>query len=301
MLPTKEHWFAFNDCCVHVSEAGPVGLAEESPAIRDVLLFLHGRFGDAESWIPLIRILSERFRCYSLDLPGFGSSFSVMDRALSLIEQAELVEHVCRRLAAMGRRGSEQARVVVVGHDVGAAVAQICLLSASGASAAILVNAASVTHPLQTRVGARGAAFGPSGRKVLSRALEASRLSVTSRLLLEKAWVARQDRALFLRAIRGLEESWPGTFESRQWRKRLAEAPFPSLYLWGREDLMEGPLVSEDLLRDIPESDSFQVECGHWPHLEEPDWVAGKIREFLFRALAERREEEISARRSLSR
>jgi len=53
-----------------VCEIGPGSGSSERPT----LLFLHGFLGCKEDWLPLMRPLSSRFRCISVDLPGHGES-----------------------------------------------------------------------------------------------------------------------------------------------------------------------------------------------------------------------------------
>ncbi len=59
------------------------------------LLMLHGFFGDAACWLPLIQKLKSHFRCISLDLIGFGESSKPMiryDVAISVAFVRQFVE-----------------------------------------------------------------------------------------------------------------------------------------------------------------------------------------------------------------
>jgi pimeloyl-ACP methyl ester carboxylesterase len=56
----------------------------------------------------------------------------------------------------------------------------------------------------------------------------------------------------------------------------------PTLLIWGKEDRLVPPIYADEFLRRLPGAVAKTVDhCGHAPHLEQPDAVAGIVREFV--------------------
>jgi pimeloyl-ACP methyl ester carboxylesterase len=269
----KQHRFSFGDCMVAVTERS------NGSALYPVLFFLHGRFGHAEIWWPIIDRLFPRFRCFSIDLPGFGHSFSARERGLSLLEHAQIVSRVIERFV------KKEERAVVVGHDIGGAIAQICALEMKPLiSGVVLINCSGLDEPVS---GIKAGWFGLTMRWRLRRLLMSSRMlrpSAPMRAVLWDPWHSSKSRASLVRALRAFEVSWPGPFERQAWRDELRELCIPALLLWGARDPLNQMERALHLMRELPEAYFFENEnIGHWPNLEDPDWVSEKIREFTFR------------------
>src|SRR4051812_21510274 len=94
----KHHRFSFGDSLIAVTERS------NGAVLYPVLFFLHGRFGAGETWWPIIDRLFPRFRCYSVDLPGYGQSFSSRERGLSLLEHSQVVRHLVDRFVKKEER-----------------------------------------------------------------------------------------------------------------------------------------------------------------------------------------------------
>ncbi|HEY7307558.1 MAG TPA: alpha/beta hydrolase [Bryobacteraceae bacterium] len=83
----------------------------------DPILFIHGIPTSNRLWDGIIRRLSERFTCYTLDLPGLGSEPRMtcgLGELRRIVEEVELL----RVKAGMERWN-------VVGHDAGSAIAVV--------------------------------------------------------------------------------------------------------------------------------------------------------------------------------
>src|SRR5581483_5311494 len=83
---TRQHWFSFNDSCISITEYP----AEPRSARKEVLFFLHGRLSGGQGWLPLINELVAHYSCISIELPGFGLSYSIDQHGLSLKEYCDL-------------------------------------------------------------------------------------------------------------------------------------------------------------------------------------------------------------------
>jgi pimeloyl-ACP methyl ester carboxylesterase len=84
--------------------------------------------------------------------------------------------------------------------------------------------------------------------------------------------------------MRAFEVSWPGPFERQHWREELRKCSVPVLLLWGTRDPLNETERALKMVRELPEAYFFENEiAGHWPNLDDPDWVSDKILEFTFR------------------
>jgi pimeloyl-ACP methyl ester carboxylesterase len=269
----KQHRFSFGDCLVAVTERS------NGAVLYPALFFLHGRYGDGEVWWPIIDRLFPRFRCFSVDLPGFGHSFSARERGLSLLEHSQIVHHLVDRFV------SKDERAVLVGHDLGGAIAQVCALEMSNkVSGIVLINCSGLSEPVR---GMKTGLFGWAMRWRLRKLLSHSCLARDSALfhsLLWDPWRNSQTRSALVRAMRAFEVSWPGPFERQYWREELRKSQIPVLLLWGTQDPINDTEIALKMMRELPEAYLFENEiAGHWPLLEDPDWVSDKILEFTFR------------------
>ncbi|HLE00306.1 MAG TPA: alpha/beta hydrolase [Bdellovibrionota bacterium] len=279
-----EYRYAFGDCHVCVHEDHPV----ELPSSGLALFFVHGRYGNSETWRPVIERISDRFRCISIDLPGFGSSFSARDRGLSLLEYGALVRGLVVDLA-------NPSDTILVGHDLGAAISQLSIvLSSDPLGGLVLLNPVSLLEPPKDfRTGWRGWL----ARKRLHTALHPGVAGVglqqsraeQSRAMAE-LWKTRPSRLSMVKVFESLRQTWPGPYERKLWKEKLQNSRIPTLFLCGRKDpfnSIENGIALALLLR---ESYFYSdTDCGHWPSLENPDWVVSRLQEFIFKLRVARR------------
>jgi pimeloyl-ACP methyl ester carboxylesterase len=271
----KQHKLSVGESCISVSESGPVDPEK-------TLVFLSGRYGVAALWQPVVERLRFRFRCLSIDLPGFGESFSSRDDGYSLGELALMVRLIVSHFCKKGPKA------VLVGHDVGGAIATMLACSAPPEEeklieALTLINSSSLSESSQ---GLKVGFFGVAARFQFLKT--AAKSPLLSQLDLESIWKPwrgyhSQARAALFRVFRSLEASWPGPFEQRFWRRELSRMNLPVLVLWGKNDHLNHRESGLELARIIPNVVYHEEEkCGHWALLENPDWVSVRIQEFLF-------------------
>lgn len=279
--------YSFRDCCVAVSELKPTGKS------RATLFFLHGRYGQTETWRPITQKLAREYRCVLVDLPGFGRSFTATGKGVSFDENLSLVIHLLERLS------TEDELVILVGHDFGGALAQASVsLFPRPVEALILINSCCLT---------RDASCWATGfiawkaRWRLRRLLRSARqIELDFQEGLTIPWRVKAGRAPLIEAFRALECSWPSQELRKSWLNKLQEQGQPALLLWGKHDEINPPDIAAEMMKLLPDSYFFQNEdCGHWPYLESPDWVTSKIQEFIFRISLYR--PGLRAQRSLSR
>ncbi len=274
MIQSNEYWFSFRNACVSVSETIPMGKTNPS---NYTLFFLHGRFGQAEIWESLIQGLSHQFPCMTVDLPGFGKSFLAEDRFFSFIEHSHLI------IQLLNHFSRPQQKVILIGHDVGGAIAQLCALKQPGKVAAlVLLNSALVARALTSiRIGVNGWLIKRKVRKLVEYS---EKLTPEMRKVLTASWECSGNRKGFLGSFRALQDSWPEHYERLHWKGALQNLVQPVLLLWGGSDPINPPEVGAEMVQKFPDAYYFiHEQAGHWPHLEEPQWVLTKMREFIFR------------------
>lgn len=286
----KEHWFRYRDASVFVIERSPEKDLTLSPRS---LFFLHGRFGQAEIWDPVIQALSFQFRCITLDLPGFGRSFLVKDRPFDLLEYSTLVDELIARFqdspqlprnlsSSLNTRVNPDvnAKAVLIGHEVGGAIAQLCTLKhPERIMGLVLINSAMLSQALnKVRLGFLG---------WLAKCKIKKLLGIADNMEL---------------ACKALEDSWPQFYERQSWKNSIQNIVQPVLLLWGGEDSFFPPEMGVEMVQRLPDVNFFVHErAGHWPSLEQPEWVLSKLREFLFRIGFEATPTPASAQKALLR
>lgn len=258
------------------------------------VLLLHGCPFSSFVWRDVIGELSATFRCIAPDLLGLGDTETPAGADWSLPAQLDTV------LALMDDLGLGE--VAVVGHDQGAAIAQ--LLAArhpDRVNALVLANAEAYDN-------------WPSAAELPF--IRATQLPVLGRLVLWAwsrrplfRWALAQGRAVHDRTVLtdelvdGYIAANLSTGHRRAKTRRflaaqldptnqshtadvvsaLADFERPAMILWGSRDAHFGPEWAERLHRDIPGASRLEImpEAGHLLMEEQPARVAGLIAEFL--------------------
>src|SRR5262249_53310983 len=109
-------------------------------------------------------------------------------------------------------------------------------------------------------------------------------LSFEDRLSLQRPWQERATRHSLIQSFSALEKSWPSHYEQQVWKKAIGELYQPVLLLWGERDLINPTDVGAGLVQKLPGAWFFSHEdLGHWPSLENPQWVLSKLKDFIFK------------------
>lgn len=254
----NEAWYLYGSSCVFSQEA--------SDSSEHELLFLHGRYETIEHWRTLTDQLGFGARSTFIDLPGFGRSFTMDGKPLSLSEHVDITANYIL---------SRNHELVLVGHDVGGAIVQLAALKTERQAphlvkGIILLNSASLSHFRS-----------PKWKYFLLHEMN-KLLHSSERLLAE-----HRDKMHCpeLAHMRSLSESWPSDEETQielHWKMRHFEKPV--LILWGNRDKLNPAREVNELMANYPNVELFQDESvGHWPWLEYPEWVSTKVQEFLFK------------------
>jgi pimeloyl-ACP methyl ester carboxylesterase len=264
------------------------------------LLFLHGWPEFWLTWRPLIERLADRSDCLAPDLRGFGATGKWEPEPSWAIGPDVHARHLVDLLDRLGIE-----RVVLVGHDVGAYVAQATARLAPEHLFGIFLM--DCPHP---GIGARWAAprqIAEIWYQSFNQQPFAARLvgasKATCRAYLGhflRHWAHRKD------VFEADLELWvdvflePGNLEGGfDWYRSIAPARLaaiegrapalppidvPTRVLWGRHD----PILRAEWADTLPATFrdlelGFAEHSGHFPHREEPDVVAATLRAFLDR------------------
>ncbi|MHA6761216.1 alpha/beta fold hydrolase [Streptacidiphilus sp. PAMC 29251] len=240
------------------------------------VLLLHGIGRTLEDWTEQQHRLRDRYRVYSLDLAGFGSS-QRLDGPCSLSGFADFVTGF---LDAVG----EHRRVVVMGNSLGGAVAlAVAAAAPERVSALVLANSAGFGQEVAFVL--RLLALRPLGRILLrpnrgnarrtERALFFDRRFATEERVEHALRAAERPGAaeVFLETVRGL-----GTLRGirPQWRERLlaqvAPLRVPTLVVWGDHDLILPAAHLDHARRSLPHARTHLfADTGHMPQIERAE------------------------------
>jgi pimeloyl-ACP methyl ester carboxylesterase len=285
--PSNEAWYVYRSSCVLSLESPEQDRSFDPGALQEEMLFLHGRYGNCEVWNPVIQSYGAfHGRMLSLDFPGFGRSFTMDGCPLSV---SQLVEVTIQYILAR-----DQERLVLVGHDLGAAVAQLAALRLESLdptriAGLVLLNACSFRGFHYRRLGPDSwleLLKRPSQRRIGQRRLRRLLKSAASRYS-HQDFAREMKKLLFAprrASILSLCESWPSPSEQESIREEMRRFEKPILLLWGSLDSLNPPEHAHELMLTYPDVELFQHDlCGHWPLIEQPEWVARKLKEFLFK------------------
>lgn len=264
------------DISVETADGLRLHVAEFRGGAAPELLLVHGSFGHARQWDPLLPHLPPNRRVLALDLPGHGDS----DHAAREDRYAfpRLVEDIAGVSSALGLRP------VVAGHSVGSALAmQLAALHRNSLVAAVLMdidprlpdgqaahlNQAGLAPPRTyddfERAVAREARAAPQAAPAIHKHLARHAFRES-----EGRWEQKFDQA-FLRSIR----VWDNL-------EILPAIHVPVLALRGQESIV----ISEDgfraLLEGIPDVRGETVPgATHQLHLDRPEAVGLAITRFV--------------------
>ncbi|MGF6507708.1 alpha/beta fold hydrolase [Paraburkholderia sp. 32] len=234
------------------------------------IVFIHGFLDNRAVWSPLIEHLgSEQHVHYTLDLRGAGA----LRAAGGPYTLAQAVADVLHLID-----GHQMARVVLVGHSMGAQIAELVAMKLRQRVAALV---------LLTPVPLAGSQLPPEAASFLRTsggdpAAQREIRSQFSRNLPER----EIDRLVHEDVLMGVD-AVEGYFDAFSGGDPLGDAPCsyagPTLIVGAHED----PVVPFDAVEEMARArfPTARLEriwrSGHWPHLEQPGDSAAAIGGFL--------------------
>src|SRR5437763_680647 len=237
------------------------------------VLLLHGIPTSSRVWDRVGAALSADFDVVAPDLLGYGESGKPPDRDVSMAAQAELVPMLLDEL------GVE--RVILVGHDLGGAVAQRMAVDAPERVAGlVLIDSVSFDSWPIFRMRMLRTVMPPFARRWprhwfgwFDRSLRPyvprgeAREALSASLA---AWSAdRAGAEAFMRNARALDPRITGDVAPR-----LAEVRVPAHVVWGRKDPFQKVRWAPKLRDAIPGATLTVLEGGHFLPWDAPADVA---------------------------
>jgi len=251
------------------------------------LLLLHGVGDNAFDWQWVMHALVHTYQVYALDLPGSGGSA----KPLPDYSPAFFTRFAAAFLDALGVE-----RAAVVGNSLGGLVGLRLALSDPERVAALgLVSSGGlgreVTYALRSLAlpgyGKLAVAWGKRRPGALQRALGRSALLFARPWRVPREWIKEQYR---LARLPGFLEAQLATLRAQVGPRgqrevlvnRLSHLKVPTLVVWGARDRVLPYSQGQEAAARLPEGTLELVpDCGHAPHVEQPERFASGLGEFL--------------------
>jgi pimeloyl-ACP methyl ester carboxylesterase len=238
------------------------------------ILLLHGFDSSVMEWRRLQPLLAEGREIWAVDLLGFGFS----DRATGLsFSPASICEHLHSFWQTMIQRP-----MVIVGASMGGAAAiDFTLKYPEAIEKLVLIDSAGLQQPPKI-----GKLMFPPLDRLATSFLSSPKIrqGVSKAAYFDAVWASEDARvcaALHLQCV-GWQDALIGFTKSGGYGNfgdRLGQIEQPALILWGRQDQILGVKDADRFQKLLPHSKLVWVEnCGHVPHLEQPQVTADLMR-----------------------
>lgn len=250
---------------------------EEGPRTAQLALLIHGWSSSWYAMSPLLPLLSSRFRCVAVDLPGYGNS-SELEGRITIPRYADVLASLLRELTDQP--------VVLVGHSMGGMISVTMALRHPQLIERMVLLCPTISGKLSTYINLFVSPITMIERFPLAdritTALEPYTVQITDRLMRpasfsERTAITQQEyerlRADARRHGQGrVRAECYRAMRSNDLRGTLAKVERPALVIWGAEDntvpLRDAGVVADEWrnadLRIVP-------KAGHWPQFETPD------------------------------
>lgn len=251
------------------------------------LVLIHGLGASKASWLPVVPALARDHRVYAVDLPGFGSSSKPRGKYTA----DWLAEHVFRFMDMVG-----QDQAFVAGNSLGGRVSMemamlepqrvlgiACLCPAAAFSYRPGLPIVRLLRPeLGFAVARLPRSYIRDQLKQLfcdpTRIQEAWYDAAVDDFL--GRWKTLRGRLAFFATLRNIYLDEPDG-EAGFWT-RLSAVKVPSLFVYGRKDVLITHNFSHRILEHVPAA-KVRVwdDCGHVPQLEHPERTVDEMTKFF--------------------
>ncbi len=272
---------------VYTVNSQTIHAMEEGPQNRQKAILLHGWSSSSFAMSPLTALLSQRFSCVAVDLPGYGASPRLPERA-TIPAYADLIAHLIEKIS--------DGRVVLVGHSMGGMISLELAKRYPVLVERMVLISPTITGRLSTMVNLLISPvnmierFG-LGRFIVSR-VENAYVGLTDRFMrpvsfADRTGITEEDymrlRADARRPDQGrVRAECYFAMRDNDLSGQLVDIDTPSLVIWGAEDntvpLRDAGVVADEWpaaeLRLIP-------KAGHWPHFETPTVTRRLVASYL--------------------
>ena len=251
------------------------------------LLLIHGLGATKASWLTIVPELARYHRVIAVDLPGFGASSKPNAR----YSASWFADQMLRMLDELG-----YASAAVAGNSMGGRISMemalraphriesiVCLSPAAAFSRRPALALARLARPeLGILVGRLPRSQVKDGLKSLfakpSRLEDSWYEAAIDDFL--STWKSPRARVAFFRSLRNIYLDEP-MGENGLWT-RLSEMETPSLYVYGKRDVLITHHFSKKVARHVPHAKvAVWHDCGHVPQIEFPERTVKTMTDFF--------------------
>ncbi|MGQ9481524.1 alpha/beta fold hydrolase [Chloroflexus sp.] len=271
--------FSIDGAKIHAIDTGPRN--------AQLAILIHGWSSSSFAMSPLIPLLSRRFRCIAVDLPGYGESPPLRERA-TIGRYAQIIGRLIT--------GLSEHPAVLVGHSMGGMISATLALQIPQLVDRMVLLCPTISGRLSFWINTFVSPITMLERfPLFSRLLallEPSMLYVTDSLMKPASFAERSaiSEADYLRLRADARRPGQGrvraecfvAMRNQDLSGRLRELETPALVIWGAEDNTV-PLRDTGVIADEWRSADLRIvpKAGHWPHFEMPDVTLRYIASYL--------------------
>jgi pimeloyl-ACP methyl ester carboxylesterase/CRP-like cAMP-binding protein len=249
---------------------------EEGSPNRQKAILIHGWSSSSYAMSPLSGLLSQRFHCISVDLPGYGSSPPFEGKA-SISRYAELITDLIEEVS--------DGPVVLVGHSMGGMISTTIAIQHPVLVERMVLISPTITGRLSPMINFLISPINMIERfgigSLIVSAIERLYVGITDRLMRPVSFSDRSDitQADYLRLRADARRPGQGkvraecffAMRDHNLSGKLANIETPTLVIWGAEDNTV-PLRDAGIVEDEWPATDLRIlpKAGHWPHFESP-------------------------------
>lgn len=259
----------------HVSQLGPSPETSRSPT----LVLAHGFGCDQQIWIPVARILAEKYPVVLFDHMGCGRSDMTAYDSERYTNLFAYAEDLANLVAELGLD-----RPILIGHSVSGAIGWLATLEAPELFRQVIAIGPSpryINDPPDYIGG-----FEEQDVQEMIDLMErnhfewAGYLAPIVMAAEERPALAEELRQTFLNADPEISRRFARSTFMSDIRMYLHHITVPTVILYSNNDVIVPPEVIEYLERTLPNGEIRKLDAsGHYPHMSNPEEVARAILE----------------------
>jgi pimeloyl-ACP methyl ester carboxylesterase len=263
-----------------------LSVREEGQGHRQVAVLIHGW---ASSWYavsPLLPLLSQRYHCYAVNLPGYGASPRINGR-VSIPDYAKLLRAFIKQVT--------DKPVVLVGHSMGGMISLTMALEQPDLIERMVLICPTISGRLSYMINLTLTPFVMLERFAFTRTLVnvlEPMVGITDQLLrtplfADRTGIGQEDYERIKADTRNrnqgrIRAECFTAMRENDLRGRIGPINIPSLVIWGMEDNVVPLRDASAVAREWPDADLRIIpNAGHWPQFETPDITGRYVRAFL--------------------